>query len=134
MSLEEAEKHSEKYNSKILIYFYKSHCEFCDRMNKETLNKTEVISLINNNFLPVKINGYTKDTIIFNNKVYGNQQPASSGRNDWRHDFYYELGQYNNSIITPTIVIMNSNHKKVTQFTGFQPKSQLLRGMKQIVK
>ena len=134
ISLEKAQEYATKYNQNILIYFYKPHCEFCDRMKKETLNKTEVISLINNNFLPVKINGYTKDTIIFNNKVYGNQQPESSGRHDWRHDFYFEFGRYKDGVITPTISIINSKYKKIIQFTGFKSKPQLLRGIRQIIK
>ena len=39
-------------------------------MKKETISDPEVINLINSNFLPVKINGYTKDTIIFNEKIF----------------------------------------------------------------
>ena len=96
-------------------------------------NTIRFINTINNNFLPVKLDGYTKDTIIYNNKVYGNQQPESSGRHDWRHDFYFEIGKYNNRITTPTIVIMDYNYKKVNQFTGFQSKEQLIRNLKKIL-
>lgn len=132
--LEKAEEYASKYNQNILIFFYKEDCPYCDKMKKETLNNIEVIDLINNNFLPVRLDGYTKDTIVYNNKTYGNQQAESSGRNDWRHDFYFEIGKYNESIITPTIVIMNSKHEKVEQFTGFQPRIQFLRGLKKLIK
>ena len=134
ISLEKAEEYSSKYNQPILIFFYKEDCPYCDRMKKETLNNPEVINLINTNFLPVRLDGYTKDIIVYNKKIYGNQQDAASGRKDWRHDFYFELGKYNESIITPTIVIMNSKHQKVEQFTGFQPKVQFLRGIKKLIK
>lgn len=133
MPLEKAEEYARKYNKDILIFFYKSNCEFCDKMKKNTLNDEEIINTINNNFLPVKLDGYTKDTILFNKKVYGNQQPASSGRKDWRHDFYFEVGNYNNSITTPTIVLFDNNCNKITQFTGFQPKIQLIRNLKKII-
>jgi len=134
ISLEKAEEYASKYNQNILIFFYKPECPYCDRMKKETMSNPEIIKLINENFLPVKLNGYTKDTIVYNGKVYGNQQPESSGRYDWRHDFYYEVGKYNKGIITPSIVIMNSKHEKVTMFPGFKPKIQLLREMKPYIK
>jgi len=134
ISLEKAEEYASKYNQNILIFFYKPECDFCEKMKKATLSDPEAINLINTNFYPVKINGYTKDTIEFNGVVYGNQQPKSSGRNDWRHDFYFEFGRYKDGIITPTIVVINGKHEKVTQFTGFQPKVQLIRNIKQILK
>ena len=134
MDLSTAQVYSKKYNKNILIFFYKPNCEFCDKMKSEALINEEVISLINNNFLPVKINGYTKDTIVFNNKIYGNQQPASSGRNDWRHDFYYEVGKHKNGMITPTIVIFNNQYKEIAQFTGYYPTPRILRDLKRIIK
>ena len=103
-------------------------------MRKETLKSPEVIKLINNNFLPVKINGYTKDTIVFNGKIYGNQQPSSSGRKDWSHDFYFEYGKHNNSMIPPTIVIIDGSLRKIKQLTGYKPKAQFLREIKKFLK
>ena len=38
-------------------------------MNKETLNDKEVIALINNNLIPVKIDSRTKETIVYNGKI-----------------------------------------------------------------
>ena len=55
--LEKAEEYSQKYNKNILIYFYKDNCEFCDKMKKGALSNKDIINTINNNFLPVKING-----------------------------------------------------------------------------
>ena len=51
-------------------------------MKKETLSDPSIISMINNNFFPVKMDSRTKDTIIYHGIAYGNQQPASSGRHD----------------------------------------------------
>ena len=45
-SLEKAQKYSKKYNQNILIYFYKKDCQFCDRMQNETLSDPEVIRLL----------------------------------------------------------------------------------------
>ena len=133
ISLETTQEYSKKFNQNILLFFYKPNCEYCDKMKKETISDPEVVNLINSNFLPVKINGYTKDTIIFNEKIFGNQQPVNDG-NNWRHDFYFEYARHKNGVITPTFVVFNPKLEKVIQFTGYQPKIQFLRGIKQFTK
>ena len=133
ISLERAQEYSKKYDQNILLFFYKPNCEYCDKMKKETISDPEVVNLINANFLPVKINGYTKDTIVFNDKIFGNQQPVKDGSN-WRHDFYFEYARYKDGVITPTFVVINPKLEKITQFTGYQPKIQFLRGIKRFTK
>ena len=133
ISLERAQEYSKKYDQNILLFFYKPNCEYCDKMKKETISDPEVINLINSNFLPVRINGYTKEIITFNGEKYINEQPVEKG-NSWRHDFYFEYGRYNDGIINPTFVLFNSKLEKITQLTGYQPKSQFLRGIKRFTK
>jgi thioredoxin-related protein len=136
--LNKAKEYAKKYNKQILIFFYKKKCEYCDKMKKEALSDIEVVNTINNNFLPVKIDSRTKDTIIYNNVAYGNQQPASSGRYDWRHDFYAEVAAYNKNgtaqSTTPTIVLFDSKFNKTTTMPGNQPKELLLRNLKKTLK
>ena len=132
ITLKKAEKYSNKYKKNILIYFYKPNCEYCDKMKKNTLTNKEIISLVNGNFFPVKINGYTKDTIKFNSKTYTNQQPIDHGYS-FRHDLFFELGRTKNSITAPTIVILNNNYEILKLFPGFQPKELLSRNLKKII-
>lgn len=138
VSLEEAKILAKKYNENILIFFYKKNCPYCDKMKKETLSDPTVIDIINRNFFAVNIDSRTKDTIIYNGKAYGNQQPASSGRYDWRHDFYAEVAAFNKNgtaqITTPTIVLFDSKFNKTTTMPGNQPKELLLRNLKKILK
>ena len=134
LPLEEAKISAKKYNSKILIFFYKKNCPYCDRMKKETLNDPMVIKMINNNFFSVLLDSRSKDTIIYNGVAYGNQQPVSSGRHDWRHDFYYEVAAYNSKITTPTIVIFDNNFKKIIAVPGYQPKELLERRLQKYIK
>ena len=135
--LQKAKEYSKKYNKEILIFFYKKDCEYCDKMKKEALSDMQVINLINNNFLPVKIDSRTKDTIIYNGVAYGNQQPESSGRHDWRHDFYAEVTAFtrNNTeqSTTPTIVLFNNKFEKLKNLPGLQSKQLLLRKLKPYV-
>ena len=136
--LQKAKEYAKKYNTEILIFFYKKDCEYCDKMKKEVLSDMQVINLINNNFLPVKIDSRTKDTIIYNGVAYGNQQPESSGRHDWRHDFYAEVTSFtrNNTeqSTTPTIVLFNNKFEKIKNLPGLQSKQLLLRNLKPYIK
>ena len=136
--LQKAKEYAKKYNKEILIFFYKKDCEYCDKMKKEALSDMQVINLINNNFLPVKIDSRTKDTIEYNGKKYTNQQPESSGRHDWRHDFYAEVASFtrNNTeqSTTPSIVLFNNKFEKLKNLPGLQSKQLLLRNLKPYIK
>ena len=135
--LQKAKEYSKKYNKEILIFFYKKNCEYCDKMKKEALSDMQVINLINNNFLPVKIDSRTKDTIMYNGVAYRNQQPESSGRHDWRHDFYAEVASFtrNNTeqSTTPSIVLFNNKFEKLKNLPGLQSKQLLLRNLRPYV-
>lgn len=133
LSIERAEKLSSKYDSHMLVFFFRSGCPDCKRMKLETLQNPEIIKLINENFFPVKLNGRTKDTIIYNGKVYANQQPIADGKN-FRHDLYHELadaikGQY----YYPYIVIIDGDHNKISKLPGFFPKERLRRSLYQLL-
>ena len=132
--LEKAKVLARKHNQKILIFFYKKDCAYCETMKQKTLSDPTVIKIIHNNFLPVKIDSRTKETIIYNGVSYGNQQPASSGRHDWRHDFYAEVATFNYSgnpqITTPSIVLFNNRFEKISVIPGNKPKEHLLRLLK----
>ena len=136
--LEKAKKYAKKYDKNIFVYFHKKDCPYCEEMKRETLSDQTVIDLINHNFFPVKIDSRTKDTIYYNNKVFGNQQPESSGRHDWRHDFYAEVARFNRNgedlTTTPTVVLFNSKFEKIKVLPGKQAKPLLLRNIKAYIK
>ena len=138
LPLDKAKEYAAKSNKNILIYFYKKDCSYCLEMSKNILSDKEIISLVNNNFFAVKIDSRTKDTIYYKGKAYGNQQPASSGRNDWRHDFYAEVASFNHNgtkqSTTPTIVVFNHKFEKLKTFPGKQAKSLLLRRLSKYAK
>ena len=138
ISLEKAKKYAKKYDKNIFIYFHKKDCPYCEEMKRETLSDQTVIDLVNHNFFPVKIDSRTKDTIYYNNKVFGNQQPETSGRHDWRHDFYAEVAGFNRNgedlTTTPTVVLFNSKFEKIKVLPGKQAKPLLLRNIKPYIK
>ena len=138
LKLDEAKVSARKYDKKILIFFYKKNCPYCDEMKKGTLSDPAIIKTINNNFFPVKIDSRTKDTIIYNGRAYGNQQPVSSGRNDWRHDFYAEVAAFTRNgtsqVTTPCIVLFNNKFEKIIEMPGNMRKEWLSRRLQKYIK
>ena len=136
ITLEKAKQYAKKYNKEILIFFYKKDCEYCEKMKKEALSDMQVINLINNNFLPVKINSRTKDTIYYKGTKYSNQQPVEHGYT-FRHDFYAEVSSFTRDnteqSTTPSIVLFNNKFEKLKNLPGLQSKQLLLRNLKPYV-
>jgi len=42
-------------NKKIFLYFWADWCQFCGKMESETLSKTAVIEFLNDKFIPIRI-------------------------------------------------------------------------------
>ena len=134
LSIEKAEELAKKYDSDMLVFFFRKGCPECKQMKLETLQNPEIIKLINENFFPVMLNPRTKDTIIYNGKKYTNQQPKKEGET-WRHDLYHELvvgggHQY----VYPYIVIIDGEHQPIKYLPGFYPAIRLKRDLLQLIK
>ena len=134
LSLEKAEDLAKKYDSDMLVFFFRKGCPECQKMKVETLKDPEIIRLINENFFPVMLNARTKDTIIYNGKKYTNQQPKEDGET-WRHDLYHELvvgggHQY----VYPYIVVINGKNQNEKYLPGFKPAILLKRILRLLIK
>ena len=134
LSIEKAEELAKKYDSDMLVFFFRKGCPECQKMKVETLKDPEIIRLINENFFPVMLNARTKDTIIYNGKKYTNQQPKEDGET-WRHDLYHELvvgggHQY----VYPYIVVINGKNQNEKYLPGFKPAILLKRILRLLIK
>ena len=47
---------SKKEGKKIFLTFYADWCNYCKKMEKETFNDYSVVSYLNDNFIPIKVN------------------------------------------------------------------------------
>ena len=47
---------AKKENKKVFLYFWADWCGYCEKMEKETLAKPDVISFLNDKFIPIKVN------------------------------------------------------------------------------
>jgi thioredoxin-related protein len=134
LSIEKAQELAKKYDSNMLVFFFRKGCPECKQMKAETLQNPEIIKLINENFFPVTLNARTKDTLIYNGKQYVNQQPKKDGET-WRHDLYHELvvdGKH--QYVYPYIVVINGEHQNVKYIPGFKPAILLKRILRHLVK
>ena len=134
LSIEKAQELAKKYDSNMLVFFFRKGCPECKQMKAETLQNPEIIKLINENFFPVTLNARTKDTLIYNGKQYVNQQPKKDGET-WRHDLYHELvvdGKH--QYVYPYIVVINGEHQNVKYIPGFKPAILLKRILLSLVK
>jgi len=134
LEIAEAESLSEKSNKNMLFFFYRENCEYCEKMKLQTFIDPSVIVLINDNFLPVMINGKSKDPIIYNKEEYKNDKPNPKDE-PYFHNLFKELVEMKNeNYYWPTIVIVNGKKKKIIQGSGFWPKEQALRNLRSLVK
>jgi thioredoxin-related protein len=132
--IEKAQELAKKYDSDMLVFFFRKGCPECKQMKAETLQNPEIIKLINENFFPVMLNARTKDTLIYNGKQYVNQQPKKDGET-WRHDLYHELvvdGKH--QYVYPYIVIINGEHQNIKYLPGFFPAIRLKRSLQKLIK
>jgi len=133
LDLNEAERLSEKSNKNMLLFFYRENCDFCEKMKSQTFTDSTVINLINENFFPVMLNGKSKTPITYNKKEFKNDKPNPEDQ-PYFHNLFKELvDMKEGNYYWPTIVIVNGEHKKIIQGSGFWPKEQTLRNLKKII-
>jgi len=124
---------SAKHKKDILLFFYRENCDFCEKMKSQTFSDSAVIKLINDNFFPVMINGKSKDPIIYNKKKFINDK-SNPEDEPYFHNLFKELVELKDgNYYWPTIVMLNGEHKKIIQGSGFWSKQQTLRNLKQIL-
>ena len=131
------EKFAKKFNKNILIFFYRPGCEYCTKMKETVLKDNDVINFINSNYLPIPINGVTKDTLIYNNKIYTNQQPikdvTEGKKRPFPHDLHIHLYKgLKGRAYWPSFVIINNENEIISTIHGYKPKIEFLRLLKKI--
>lgn len=58
----------------VFVYFYADWCKYCHLLENTTFADTAVIGILNRDYLAVKMNVETLDTIAFGGQVYTNQR------------------------------------------------------------
>lgn len=95
-TLEEALIISKKENKPIFIDVYTDWCGWCKRMDKATFSEASVIEYVNKNYIAVKLNAESNQTLTFKGQELNYRQISGQ---------VFGVRGY------PTIVLMDTNQK-----------------------
>ncbi len=79
LTFDEAVKKSENNPQKIFMYIYTDWCSYCKRMESQTFSNPAIIDILNDEFLPVKLNAEQTEPITYRGQVYENENPGGRG-------------------------------------------------------
>ena len=104
---------------KVFFYFFREGCPYCKEMNETTFQDGEIIKSLNEKFYAVKLNGKTKDDIIFKGTTYTNKEKDPAIRSN--HDLFITLiDPYQGNYYFPSVVFLNDKFEKLRSFPGLQ--------------
>lgn len=95
----------------VFIEFYTDWCGYCKKMDKTTFKDPQVIGMINKNYVPIRVNGDSRDTVDVDGWI-------TDERNLTRSE--YGVTGY------PTYVFLESDGAKITKLPGYQRSDRLL--------
>lgn len=118
-TLENASANKEQVDKKYFIYVYTDWCSWCKRMSGSTFQDEKVISILNDKFVPIKLNGEEKETISFNGRDFNYVQNGSRG--------YHELAAalLNGKLSYPSIVFLDEQMNMIQPLPGYKSAEDL---------
>jgi thioredoxin-related protein len=120
----------------VILFFTKKGCPYCKEMKETTLQDSEIIKLINENYYAVMLDGKSKDTITFKGVDYVNDASIEEDpKSTWRHNLFAELVEpYNGGYYWPSTVILDTKLEKIRSFPGSQKTPQFKRLLMNFMK
>lgn len=106
MSLDKAIPLAKKENKHVFIDFSTSWCGYCKKMDKEVFTQQSVIDLLNNDFIPVRVNGEGKELLEIDGYKITERELTTR-----------EFGVRG----YPTFWFLTPDGKKLTNFSGYRP-------------
>jgi len=105
----------------VLILLSTDWCVYC-KMQKVQLERNQDFQDAKNNFYFVEFNAETKDSILFNEKVY---RYKSSGLSTGIHELAIELGNQKEGISYPLWIILDKDYEVLLRRNGLLAPDEL---------
>ncbi len=122
VSLDEASKIAEKSGKKIMVDIYTNWCGWCKIMDQKTFTNPEVIKQINENYVAVKLNAESKDSLVYKGIKFGFNPEKRANQ------LAYLL--LNGKMSYPTTVILNEKSEILTPIAGFIEPQVMVKVLK----
>lgn len=113
LSWEEGYEESKKSDKKIFVDVYTNWCGWCKRMDNSTFKDSKIVSYINENFIPIKLNAEQKEIIKFKGREF---KYTPSGRRG-HHELASAL--LNGKMSYPSYVFLTNDYQTITLLAGF---------------
>lgn len=109
----------ETNDKKYFVYVYTDWCGYCKKMTGSTFQDEEVVSLLNEKFIPVKFNAESKDPVQFRGHEFKFVASGSRGY----HEFAAALTQ--NRLSYPTVVFLDEKMNMIQPLPGYRSAQEL---------
>lgn len=113
---EKAVSRQQEDKKKILLYIKTSWCEVCQKLEKVTLNDSELASYLNDNFHLVMFDAESKEDLTYQNKVFRFVNKNVKSVTIGYHEFAAEMLRGNLSF--PSIVFLNEKQEIIQSING----------------
>ncbi len=118
MAYDKAVAEAKRTNKHMFVDFTTTWCGWCKKMEKETFSRPEVISMLNTNFIPVKVWGDLENALNIDGYKISEKEFANSRG----------IQGY------PTFVFETPAREAITGFSGYRDAPTLMNYLSQVKK
>lgn len=129
-SFNEIEKLHKENPKPVVVFIHADWCTYCHAMEQTTFTNEKVITLLNESFYFVKLNGEQKEDITFLGKTFVFKPYGNSGT----HELALELATIKKRMVYPTTIILNSKFEIDLQLDGYINKRKMTSILKKLKK
>jgi thioredoxin-related protein len=109
LTYDEGLKQAKESGKNVFLEFTSDRCGYCRKMHATTFKDLEIISMLNDNFVAVSVNGNSRDSV----KIDGLVSTERGVARDYRVSAY------------PTFWFLTPEGERITTFMGYQDKDFL---------
>lgn len=119
-SFEEGLELAKKEKKNVFIDVYTEWCGWCKKMDGSTFLEPEVIKYLNNNFISIRLDAESRDTIKYMSNDYVYVPNERNGYNQ------IAPALLDNQLSFPSFVILDTKGKRLHKSSGYLSKEQLI--------